>query len=259
MTCQPWSPPCVTCVTSRGRSSCTSSPKRAKASPRRKSTRSATTPSLSSTPWMPRPLLQKNHRAEVFGRVRRMAVRHGRSRSTPGRDHSGDEGRLRPGRLQRTFPPALFDVAIAEQHAVTFAAGMACEGAKPVVAIYSTFLQRGYDQLIHDVGVQNSSPVRHGSGRPGRRRRSDPCRQLRPVIPALHPRHAGDDAERRKRAAPDAQHWPPVLRAGGGTLSTWQWSEGEHRPRPGTDRNRQGRGASQGRQGRHAGVRRAAD
>jgi len=46
-------------------------------------------------------------------------------------------------------------VAIAEQHAVTFAAGMACEGAKPVVAIYSTFLQRGYDQLIHDVAVQN--------------------------------------------------------------------------------------------------------
>ncbi|MCK5532462.1 MAG: 1-deoxy-D-xylulose-5-phosphate synthase, partial [Halopseudomonas aestusnigri] len=46
-------------------------------------------------------------------------------------------------------------VAIAEQHAVTLAAGMACEGAKPVVAIYSTFLQRGYDQLIHDVAVQN--------------------------------------------------------------------------------------------------------
>jgi len=48
-----------------------------------------------------------------------------------------------------------FDVAIAEQHAVTLAAGMACEGSKPVVAIYSTFLQRGYDQLIHDVAVQN--------------------------------------------------------------------------------------------------------
>jgi 1-deoxy-D-xylulose-5-phosphate synthase len=46
-------------------------------------------------------------------------------------------------------------VAIAEQHAVTLAAGMACEGAKPVVAIYSTFLQRGYDQLVHDVAVQN--------------------------------------------------------------------------------------------------------
>ncbi|WP_417502561.1 1-deoxy-D-xylulose-5-phosphate synthase [Marinobacter sp.] len=53
------------------------------------------------------------------------------------------------------FPDRYFDVAIAEQHAVTLAAGMACDGAKPVVAIYSTFLQRGYDQLIHDVAIQN--------------------------------------------------------------------------------------------------------
>ena len=53
------------------------------------------------------------------------------------------------------FPDRYFDVAIAEQHAVTLAAGMACEGLKPVVAIYSTFLQRAYDQLIHDVALQN--------------------------------------------------------------------------------------------------------
>jgi 1-deoxy-D-xylulose-5-phosphate synthase len=53
------------------------------------------------------------------------------------------------------FPERYEDVAIAEQHAVTLAAGMACEGLKPVVAIYSTFLQRGYDQLIHDVAIQN--------------------------------------------------------------------------------------------------------
>lgn len=53
------------------------------------------------------------------------------------------------------FPQRYFDVAIAEQHAVTLAAGMACEGLKPVVAIYSTFLQRAYDQLIHDVAIQN--------------------------------------------------------------------------------------------------------
>jgi 1-deoxy-D-xylulose-5-phosphate synthase len=57
--------------------------------------------------------------------------------------------------FERRFPTRYFDVGIAEQHAVTFAAGMACEGAKPVVAIYSTFLQRGYDQLIHDVALQN--------------------------------------------------------------------------------------------------------
>src|SRR3569623_1070648 len=53
------------------------------------------------------------------------------------------------------FPDRYFDVGIAEQHAVTLAAGLACEGAKPVVAIYSTFLQRAYDQLIHDVAIQN--------------------------------------------------------------------------------------------------------
>jgi len=57
--------------------------------------------------------------------------------------------------FHQRFPGRYYDVGIAEQHAVTFAAGMACEGLKPVVAIYSTFLQRGYDQLIHDVALQN--------------------------------------------------------------------------------------------------------
>ena len=58
-------------------------------------------------------------------------------------------------RFSKEFPQRYFDVAIAEQHALTLAAGMACEGAKPVVAIYSTFLQRGYDQLVHDVAIQD--------------------------------------------------------------------------------------------------------
>lgn len=57
--------------------------------------------------------------------------------------------------FSKRFPNRYYDVGIAEQHAVTLAAGMACEGYKPVVAIYSTFLQRGYDQLIHDVDLQN--------------------------------------------------------------------------------------------------------
>jgi len=57
--------------------------------------------------------------------------------------------------FHRRYPGRYYDVGIAEQHAVTFAAGMACEGVKPVVAIYSTFLQRAYDQLIHDVALQN--------------------------------------------------------------------------------------------------------
>jgi 1-deoxy-D-xylulose-5-phosphate synthase len=57
--------------------------------------------------------------------------------------------------FEKRFPRRYHDVGIAEQHAVTFAAGLACEGLKPVLAIYSTFLQRGYDQLIHDVAIQN--------------------------------------------------------------------------------------------------------
>ena len=57
--------------------------------------------------------------------------------------------------FEKKFPERYFDVGIAEQHAVTFAAGLACEGAKPILAIYSTFLQRGYDQLVHDVALQN--------------------------------------------------------------------------------------------------------
>src|SRR3979411_570532 len=57
--------------------------------------------------------------------------------------------------FEQRFPDRYYDVGIAEQHAVTFAAGMACEGLKPVVAIYFKVLQRGYDQLIHDVALQN--------------------------------------------------------------------------------------------------------
>ena len=64
------------------------------------------------------------------------------------------------------FPQRMFDVGIAEQHAVTFAAGLACEGYKPFVAIYSTFLQRAYDQVIHDVAIQNL-PVRFAIDRAG--------------------------------------------------------------------------------------------
>ena len=68
--------------------------------------------------------------------------------------------------FEQKFPKRSFDVAIAEQHAVTFAAGMATEGFKPFCAIYSTFLQRGYDQLVHDVALQNL-PVRFAIDRAG--------------------------------------------------------------------------------------------
>lgn len=69
-------------------------------------------------------------------------------------------------RFAKAFPERSFDVGIAEQHAVTFAAGMACEGMKPFVAIYSTFLQRGYDQVVHDVAIQKL-PVRFAIDRAG--------------------------------------------------------------------------------------------
>ena len=69
-------------------------------------------------------------------------------------------------KMAKTCPSQVFDVGIAEQHAVTFAAGLAAEGMKPFAAIYSTFLQRGYDQLVHDVAIQNL-PVRFAIDRAG--------------------------------------------------------------------------------------------
>ena len=69
-------------------------------------------------------------------------------------------------RFGKAYPARTFDVGIAEQHAVTFAAGLAAEGYKPFCAIYSTFLQRGYDQLVHDVAIQNL-PVRFAIDRAG--------------------------------------------------------------------------------------------
>ena len=69
-------------------------------------------------------------------------------------------------RFEKRFEDRTFDVGIAEQHAVTFAAGLATEGLIPMCAIYSTFLQRGYDQIIHDVALQNL-PVRFAMDRAG--------------------------------------------------------------------------------------------
>jgi len=79
--------------------------------------------------------------------------------------------------FEKQFPNRYYDVGIAEQHAVTFAAGLACEGLKPVLAIYSTFLQRGYDQLIHDVALQDL-PVMFALDRAG-------------IVGADGPTHAG--------------------------------------------------------------------
>ena len=68
--------------------------------------------------------------------------------------------------MAKVFPKRVFDVGIAEQHGVTFAAGMAASGLKPCCAIYSTFLHRGYDQIVHDVALQNL-PVRFAIDRAG--------------------------------------------------------------------------------------------
>ena len=82
--------------------------------------------------------------------------------------------------FEKKFPDRTFDVGIAEQHAVTFAAGLATEGYKPYAAIYSTFLQRAYDQVVHDVALQ-SLPVRFAIDRAGLVG-ADGFRQL-PLIP----------------------------------------------------------------------------
>ena len=146
--------------------------------------------------------------------------------------------------FEQRFPERYHDVGIAEQHAVTFAAGLACEGLKPVVAIYSTFLQRGYDQLIHDVAIQNL-PVVFALDRAG-------------IVGADGPTHAGaydiafvrcvpnmsmiapaDEREcRRALSAAFAQDHPVCVRyprgAGAGvvpdaSLDALEWGKGEMR------------------------------
>jgi 1-deoxy-D-xylulose-5-phosphate synthase len=149
--------------------------------------------------------------------------------------------------FHKRFPNRYHDVGIAEQHAVTFAAGMACEGLKPVVAIYSTFLQRGYDQLIHDVALQNL-PVVFALDRAG-------------IVGADGPTHAGaydiafvrcipncamltpsDENECRQALTTAFRHdGPAAVRyprgAGAGVaidpaLTAWPWGKGVLRREP---------------------------
>jgi 1-deoxy-D-xylulose-5-phosphate synthase len=146
--------------------------------------------------------------------------------------------------FQRDFPDRCFDVGIAEQHAITFAAGLACEGLKPVVAIYSTFLQRGYDQLIHDVALQNL-PVVFALDRAGlvgadgaTHAGAYDIAYLR-CIPQISLLTPADEAEcRQALSTAFAQYHPVAVRyprgAGigasqGSDLVTWEWGKAQIR------------------------------
>ena len=101
-------------------------------------------------------------------------------------------------RFGKRFPDRTFDVGIAEQHAVTFAAGLATEGMKPFCAIYSTFLQRAYDQVVHDVAIQSpAGAVRAGPRGAGRERRGDAFGVVRSGVSGVPAGVRADGAVRR--------------------------------------------------------------
>jgi len=136
--------------------------------------------------------------------------------------------------FEKRFPTRYHDVGIAEQHAVTFAAGLACEGLKPVLAIYSTFLQRGYDQLIHDVAIQNGIVGADGATHNG----AFDIAYIR-CIPNLALLTPADEAECRRALTtafrhdgPAAVRYPRGAGAGVATdaaLDVLPWGKGEIR------------------------------
>ena len=171
--------------------------------------------------------------AVVHAGLRRLAAATWR-RPTRASSRSRRRCAKAPGlvRFSQEYPERYFDVGIAEQHAVTFAAGLACEGMKPVVAIYSTFLQRAYDQLIHDVALQNL-PVVFAIDRAG----------IVGADGATHigafdlsylrclPEHDGDGAGRRERVPADALHGVHARHARRGPLSARRGSRRRRRRR----------------------------
>jgi 1-deoxy-D-xylulose-5-phosphate synthase len=159
-------------------------------------------------------------------------------------------------RFHQQYPERYFDVGIAEQHSVTFAGGLATEGMKPVLAIYSTFLQRGYDQLIHDVALQNLD-VTFALDRAG-------------LVGADGATHAGNydlsflrcipnmvvmAASERERVPADAHYRLPLPGSGRGALSARRRHRCGDPARVDLDRDRQGRDQAPGREDRDPGLR----
>ena len=110
-------------------------------------------------------------------------------------------------KVAEQFPDRTFDVGIAEQHAVTFAAGLAAQGYRPFATIYSTFLQRAYDQVVHDVAIQNL-PVRFAMDRAGLVGADGATHagSLRPRLSLHAAEFRGDGRGRRGRAVPHGPH-----------------------------------------------------
>ena len=159
--------------------------------------------------------------------------------------------------FEKRFPDRYFDVGIAEQHAVTFAAGLACEGMKPVVAIYSTFLQRAYDQLIHDVAIQNL-PVVFALDRAGLVGADGATHAgaYDIALPALHSEHERAARPTRTNAGSCS---PPrsAEPSGGGALSARRRHRRRRRSRRWRTAVRQGRDPPRGQAHRHPRLRHA--
>jgi 1-deoxy-D-xylulose-5-phosphate synthase len=136
-------------------------------------------------------------------RLRRSAVQEATLDDEDRRRHRRHAERHRPRLFAELFPSRTFDVGIAEQHAVTFAAGLAPRAYKPFCALYSTFLQRAYDQVVHDVAIQKPAGAFPDRPRRFRRRgRPDPCRFVRRTtylasLPGFVVMAAADEAELR--------------------------------------------------------------
>ena len=186
-----------------GRSWSTSSPRRARATRRPRPPPTSTTASSSSTSSPARRPSRKANAPSLHQGVRREPDQGGAKDEQIVAITAAMPSGTGLDLFGKAFPDRTFDVGIAEQHAVTFAAGLATEGFKPFCAIYSTFLQRAYDQVVHDVAIQNL-PVRFAIDRAGLvgADGADPCRRLRRRLSRLPAGLRGHGGGRRGRARP---------------------------------------------------------